>query len=414
MTSLRPPQPLTRREVVILALFGIVAFTTGWSGSVITHALPFVQDDLGLSDAQVFDLLAIIRGAALLALALSWWGDRRGRRRPMLVGFALLTLGNLATALVPSIAAVTATQSIARIGTIGLGALAVVVLAEEVEPAVRGYAIGVFVFFASVGTGFGLLLRPLADSSPDAWRLLFGLSAIPLVVLPFLARRIGESRAFRRPEARRPLVAVFRAGLAARFWPLAVLAFSVAAFTGPAANLALLRLQHDLGWSTGAASLMLALTSAPGVTLGVLAGGRMADVVGRRWTQFVSIAIGVGGGIVFYQSANGWVMGAGITLSTLGAFAFAPAFAAHRSELFPTDVRATAAAWIVNAGIVGGLGGFAAGRFVVDAWGIPATITALGIVLLAASFVVFALPETRGMALTAGTDQTEPPAAIPG
>ena len=140
----------------------------------------------------------------------------------------------------------------------------------------------------------------------------------------------------------------------------------------------------------------------------------MADVVGRRWTQFVSIAIGVGGGIVFYQSANGWVMGAGITLSTLGAFAFAPAFAAHRSELFPTDVRATAAAWIVNAGIVGGLGGFAAGRFVVDAWGIPATITALGIVLLAASFVVFALPETRGMALTAGTDQTEPPAAIPG
>jgi MFS family permease len=414
LDSVRPPHPLSRREIVILALFSIVALTTGWSGSVITHALPFVQEDLGLSDAGVFDLMATVRAAALLAILLSWWGDRSGRRRPMLVGFFLLTVGNLATAVFGSLTSVTIAQSVARIGTIGLGALAVVVLAEEVEPEVRGYAIGVFVLFASVGTGFGLLLRPLADSAPDRWRLLFALSAAPLLVAPFLARRLGESRAFVRPATRPPLAAVLRRGHAARFWPLAVISFAVAAFTGPAANLALLRMQNDLGWSTGAASLMLALTSAPGVTLGVLAGGRLADVVGRRLTQFVSIAIGVGGGVAFYQSSNGWAMGAGITLSTLGAFAFAPAFATHRAELFPTDVRATAVAWIVNAGIVGGLIGFAAGRFVVDAWGIPLTVTALGIVLLALSFVVFAVPETKGVRLSPGVDPTDPTGAIPG
>ncbi|OFW66671.1 MAG: hypothetical protein A2Z12_08575 [Actinobacteria bacterium RBG_16_68_21] len=395
-------------------MFSVVAFTTGWSGSAITHALPFIQDDLALSDTRVFDLLATIRAAALAALALSWWGDRSGRRRPMLVGFFLLTTGNLITALVPFTAGVTVSQSIARVGTIGLGALAVVVLAEEVEPAVRGYAIGVFVFFASVGTGFGLLLRQLADSSHDSWRLLFALSAIPLLAFPLLIRRVGESRAFIRPEGRPPLATVFRRGHAARFWPLAMLAFAVAAFTGPAANLALLRLQHDLGWSTAAASLMLALTSAPGVTLGVLGGGRMADVVGRRWTQLMAIIVGVGGGILFYQSTNGWLMGTGITLSTLGAFGFSPAFAAHRSELFPTDVRATAAAWIANVGIVGGLMGFAAGRFIVDAWGIPATITALGLALLAVSPVVFTLPETKGLILVRGAVPMEPPSSIPG
>ena len=229
-----------------------------------------------------------------------------------------------------------------------------------------------------------------------------------------LIRRVGESRAFVRPEARPPLAAVFRRGHAVRFWPLATLAFAVAAFTGPAANLALLRLQHDLDWSTGAASLMLALTSAPGVTLGVLGGGRMADVVGRRWTQLVAIIVGVGGGVMFYQSTNGWVMGIGITLSTLGAFGFAPAFAAHRSELFPTDVRATAAAWIVNVGILGGLMGFAAGRFVVDAWGIPVTVTALGLALLAVSLVVFTLPETKGSVLVRGAAPMGPPSSIPG
>jgi len=412
--AVRPPQPLTRRELAILALFGIVAFTSGWTGSVLTHALPFLQDDLQLGDAGVFELMTIVRAAALAALAFSWWGDRRGRRRPLLVGFVLLTAGNLATAILPSLVAVTISQSVARIGTIALGALAVVVLAEEVEPEVRGYAIGVFVFCASVGTGFGLLLRSIGDIGHDAWRLLFGLSAVPLLAAPFLARRLGESRAFVPLEERPGIGAVFRRGHAARFWPMAILAMAVAAFTGPAANLALLRMQDDLAWSTGAASLMLAVTSAPGVTVGVLVGGRMADVVGRRWTQFVSIAVGVAGGITFYMSANGWVMGLGITFSTLGAFAFAPAFASHRSELFPTDLRATASAWIVNAGIVGGLVGFAAGRFVVESWGIPLTVTALGVLLAAVSFVVFALPETKGITLGPGADPVGPGAAIPG
>jgi MFS family permease len=414
LAPLRPPRPLSRREIVILALFSIVALTTGWSGSVITHALPFVQDDLGISDAGVFELMAIIRAAALAAIALSWWGDRAGRRRPMLVGFGLLTAGNLATAFFPGLAMLTLTQSIARIGTIGLGALAIVVLAEEVEPGSRGYSVGVFVFFASVGTGLGLLLRPVADLSHDAWRWLFALSALPLLVLPFLSKRLAESRAFIPSAVRRPLAAVVRSGRARRFWPLAILSFGVAAFTGPAANLALLRLQNDLAWSTGSASLMLALTSAPGVTLGVLLGGRMADIAGRRPTQFVAIALGVAGGILFYMSANGWVAGAGITVSTFGAFAFAPAFASHRSELFPTDLRATAAAWINNAGIFGGLTGFAAGRFVVDSLGIPRTVSALGLFLLAVSFVVFVLPETKGITLTGEAESLDPPSATPG
>jgi len=412
LDTLRPPHPLTQRETSILALFGVIAFTTGWSGSALTHALPFVQEDLGLSESGVFDLMALVRAAALMALALSWWGDRSGRRRPLLVGFVLLTTGNLATAMFPALGAVTVSQSIARVGTIALGGLAVVVLAEEVQPGVRAYAIGVFALFGSVGTGFGLLLRPLADLAPDGWRLLFALSAIPILATPLLARRLRESRAFLRPIERPPLAMVFRRGHAGRFWPMAVLAFSVAAFTGPAANLALLRMQHDLDWSTGAASLMLAVTSAPGVTIGVLAGGRMADVVGRRWTQFVSLAIGVSGGILFYTSDNGWLMGVGITVSTFGAFAFAPAFASHRSELFPTDLRATASAWIVNAGIIGGLMGFTAGRFVVDSWGIPRTIGALGIALFFVSFVVFTLPETKGVRLSTEVDPMDPADAI--
>lgn len=403
---LLPPEKIGRRDAVTLALLAIVAFAQGWSGAAITHALPFIQDDYGISDARIFDMMTVIRAVSLLALAFSWWGDHRGRRRPLLIAFTLLPAANLLTFFVRPLGLVTALQAAARVGTLAIAALALVVLAEEVAAPVRGYAIGLYALFGSMGTGLGLLLRPLAESLPDSWRLLFALSSLPLLgVLP-LARRLGESRAFVPEPTRPPLGDVLKMPHASRFWPMAGLAFAVSAFTAPAANLALVRLQNDLAWSAGSASALLAVTAAPGVLLGVLVGGRMADIAGRRPTEVVSLIIGVGGGMAFYLIDGGWMMGTGIFLSNFGAFAFGPAFAAHRAELFPTRLRATATAWITNAGVLGGIGGFAMGRFVVDSWGISTTVTVLGFVLLVASLLVLRLPETAGLSLEPG--QTGP------
>lgn len=401
--------------MVILGLFAIIALTQGWSGAAITHALPFAQDAFGWSDARVFDVLATVRAISLLALALSWYGDHRGRRRPLLIAFILLPLGNLATALFVDPVAFIGLQSLARIGTIALGSLAIVVLAEEIKPEIRSYSIGIYAMFGSMGTGLGLLLRPIAATGTDNWRLIFALSALPLLAAPFLAMRIGESRAYVQRTVRPSIGAVLRAPHGRRFWPMAGLAFSISAFTAPAANLALVRLESDLGWSAATASLLLALSSAPGVAIGVLAGGRLSDIAGRKPTEAVSIFVGVAGGVAFYFLEAGWLMGLGIFVSTLGAFAFGPAFGSHRSELFPTAIRSTAAAWIVNASIFGGLVGFAAGRFVVDAWGVPTTIATLGGVLMVASLLIRLLPETKGLHLTPDAEESElPPGAMPG
>lgn len=415
VAHLRPPERISRREWVVLSLFAVVALTQGWSGAAITHALPFAQKDFGWSDARVFDVLATVRAISLVALGLSWLADTRGRRIPLLAAFILLPVANLLTAVIASPAAFTGLQAIARIGTIAIGSLAVVVLSEEVGPGVRGYAIGIYALFGSLGTGLGLLLRPLADGSTDAWRVLFALSAIPLLASPFLVRRIGESRAYVRPVRRPPLGAVLRAPHRSRFWPMAGLAFALSAFTAPAANLALVRIENQLGWSAAAGSIVLAAASAPGVALGLLIGGRMSDILGRKPTEAISILVGVTGGIAFYFLENGLLMAAAIFVSTLGAFAITPAFGSHRSELFPTSVRSTAGAWIVNASIVGGLAGFAAGRFVVDAWGVPRTIAVLGAVLVGASLLIRLLPETKGMHLIGEPAASDPPfGATPG
>jgi len=415
LALLRPSRPLQRRETAALALFALIALAQGWTGAAITHVLPFVQDDYALSDAEVFDLMTVIRVTSLLAIAFSWWGDHRGRRMPLLLAFALLPTATLLSAVTSGAGMLTATQAAARVGTIAISGLALVVLAEEVGPEVRGYAVGIYALVGSMGTGLGLALRPLGAGDTDGWRVLFALSAVPLLGLPLLVRRLRESRAFTPQPSRPRLTAVLRGTHASRFWPLAGLSFAVSAFTAPAANLALVRLENDLGWSAAGASLLLAATSAPGVILGVLGGGRLADVLGRRPTEALSLVVGVAGGFAFYLIDGGWMMAAGVGVSNLGAFAFAPAFAAHRAELFPAGIRATAVAWIVNASILGGIAGFAAGRFVVDAWGISGTVAALGVLVLAATALIAPLPETRGLILeVSGTDPSGSPFSMPG
>lgn len=414
LDTLRPPVRLERRELALLALFALVAFTQGWTGTVVTHALPFVREDFGLSDRQVFDLLSVVRGVSLIALLLSWWGDRRGRRTPLLIAFALLPLFNLATVFAPSPAWFTASQAGARVALIALGSLVVVVLAEEINPLARGYGLAVAALFMSMGTGFGLLLRFIGERGEEAWRILFALSVLPLLVLPLLIRRLGESRAYRKPARRPPLREALRGGLARYFWPMAGVSAALSAFTSPAANLALVRMENELGWSAGTASLMLAATSAPGVTIGLLAGGRMADLVGRKPTEVAAILIGVVGGAGFYFTEQPVLMGIAIFFAMVGSFAFTPAFGSHRAELFPTRVRATAGAWLSNAAIVGGLGGYVAGRWVVDAWGIPRTIALLGGILLASALLVTLVPETKGRELVGDEgDHPDPPVAMP-
>ena len=397
LTSLAPPAPLSPREIGLLVLLGAAAFSQGWTSNVFTTTLADTRKTFDLSDGRIALLEVVIRATALLALALSFWADRRGRKRPLLLAFAILPLANLATAFAPNLAAFTALQGVARIGTIALGALGLLVIAEEAAPAVRGYAAGTYALGLSMGTGFGWLIAPLAERV--SWRLLFGLSALPLLLLPLLALRLRESRAF-RPGTRAPLAAALCGALARKFWPMAGLSFTVAAFTGVAAAFINPRLD-DLGWGQGSASLLLVLASTPAVMLGLLAGGRAADLIGRRPTEVVAAVIGVAGGILAFYSENGCGLGMGVFLSILGSSAFAPAFTAQRAELFPTEARAAAGAWLANTGILGALTGFLAGHFAIGSLGVPGLVAVLGGVLLASLSLLLLLPETRGAQLVA-------------
>ena len=76
-----------------------------------------------------------------------------------------------------------------------------------------------------------------------------------------------------------------------------------------------------------------------------------------------------------------------------------PSFGAHRSELFPTRVRATGNAWLTNVAIIGSIFGFAIGALLIGRFGLPVTVAALGAGLVVSMALVLRLPETKGMDL---------------
>ncbi len=398
MTSRAKKPSFTVRDRRILTLMVLVGFVAAYGGSQITSTLPFARKSLGISEGGMFWVFGITRAASLAGLAFAVVADRAGRRKPFLVAFTMIPAGNLLTVMIPGVAGFVATQAVTRVAVIGVAALSVVYLAEEITPGRRALGLGIYALAGSMGSGLGLVLLPVAEQSPDAWRILFGLTAVGFLLLPLLNRYLAESRAFVPFGRDVTFRQVLNSGLAKHFWPLAGMAFFIAVFSSPALNFVMERLVNDLAWEAAPARFLLIVFSGLGA-LGLILGGRMADAIGRRHTTVLALALGLLGGVGFYTLDSGWLLAPAIFLATAGLSMLTPAFAAHRSELFPTRVRAMAAGWITNVAIAGSITGFVIGALVVDRAGLSTTITILGSGLLISMYLVLRLPETRGMDL---------------
>lgn len=386
--------PSERRIVFLTSVIGFVA---AYAASQMAHMLPFVRLSFDLTEGEMSLMFAGIRAASLLGVLFAMTADRTGRRKPILAAFALMAFGSLMTAFIPSVVVFAISQALVRISVVAIASLSIVLIAEELSPGVRAFGIGIYGLAGSLGVGLGLVLLPVAEATEDAWRILFALATIGFLVFPLLSRFLPESRAF-RPAPAIPFTKALGMGLSKHFWPLAGVAFFVAAFSSPAFDFVLERLINGLEWESGAARFLLIVFSGVGA-VGLLVGGKLADRVGRKPTTIAALAIGLVGGVGFYLLDSGWFLAASIFLATFGATMLTPSFGAQRSELFPTRVRATASAWITNVAIAGSISGFMVGAVLIDRIGIAPTVATLGAGVLIAIFLVTRLPETRGMDL---------------
>lgn len=389
-----PPDRLDARATAMIARLCTLSLVTGYLGTVITQTITFAADQFDATKSAQGATLAAARTGVLLSLGLMIIADRRGRQRLLVICTVGGILAAAAGALSPNLAFLGTTQFFSRSFSTALTLLIAVVAAEEMPKGGRAYAASVIAMTGALGAGGAVLLLPVADLDPNAWRVIY---LAPLLAMPFFVRvgsRIPESRRFVRPHALATM-----AGHRGRLALLGASTFFGVLFLAPATQFQNDFLRDEHGFSALGITIFTICTNTP-AGIGIVVGGRLADLKGRR----VVGAVGTfGGGLILataYHVSGPWLWLAWVSGSIVAAMTV-PALAVYGPELFPTALRGRANGIITLTGVIGGVIGLSiAGRL-----GDRYDSLAPGLTMLAAGPMVVALlvltlyPETAHMEL---------------
>lgn len=254
--------------------------------------LPRISEEFAVSAGSTqLALSGVTVGMAFGQLFSGPLSDAIGRRRPLLVGSAALSLFSLAAALAPSLP-----MLIAACAILGFGASAgatvgrAVVTDLETGPALTrglsllGSAMAIGPVVAPVfGVGFALLW---------GWRSVFvGMAVLAAASFLFVALLVPESLTPAR-RVRGGLRAVPRAvGAAARtraFWCGSLVVWFAFAASFGYISASPYVLQEALGFSPAGYAISFAING-----LGVVGGGLVAARLARRWTPHRILALGL-------------------------------------------------------------------------------------------------------------------------
>jgi MFS family permease len=341
-----PPDRFDPRAARVLALLTVFAMISGYLGTLITQTITFAADEFGAGDRAQGVTLAAVRVGVLLALVLAAAADRRGRRT-LLIWITVAACITAATgAAAPDLTWLGASQTVARGLSTAMGLLVAIVAAEELPRNSRAYGVSVLALTAALGSGMAVWALPLADLAVWTWRLLY---LIPLAAVPVAlaaGRPLPESRRFEQHRDQAP--ARPRAG---RVWLLALSGFLGALFLAPASQFQNEFLRDERGFSATEIAVFTLATNTPG-GIGVLVGGWLADVRGRRVVGSISLAVGVALTVLVYLS-DGWELWAFSVVAAVIGAATVPALGVYGPELFPTAARGRVNGFITLIAVTG-------------------------------------------------------------
>lgn len=341
-----PPDQLTARQVSSLALLAAAAMSSAFANTIFTQTATFAADSFGAGDRALGVAGAVVRVGVVITLPFALLADRVGRRRTIVLLAWLTPLCCALGALAPNFWILTASQTIARPLGIGLSMLAGVAAAEDMPKNSRAYALSVLAMAAGLGAGVAVAALRLADLGGEAWRLVYLLSLIWVPVAISLQRRLDETRRYEtvhrigQPLNRR------------RLGVIALVAFTSNLFIAPVSYFQNDYLKDVRGYSGGGIALFTLITATP-ASIGLVLGGRWADVGGRRriilWcTPISALAIAA---IYAVHGASMWLLA--FSGGILAAVAY-PAFAVYRAEMFPTGNRSIANGLVTTTSLLSG------------------------------------------------------------
>ena len=269
--------PLDRNVYALAA----VSFFTDIATEMIYPLLPlFLSTTLGASASFVGAIEGAAESvAALLKLASGWWSDRVRKRKIFVVaGYVLASVIRPFVALAQTVTQVLLIRVGDRIGKGLRNSPRDALIADSVDPSMRGRAFGL----RSAADNAGALLGPLIAFALIDWgglnlRTVFLLTAIPgaiaIAVVVFGVREVPHHGA---PPAKK---AELRAGMGRRFWAFLAVIF---VFTlGNSTDAFLLLRAKDLGVPVALAPILWALLNAV-KSLSNVPLGALSDRIGRK------------------------------------------------------------------------------------------------------------------------------------
>jgi DHA1 family inner membrane transport protein len=319
----------TSPALLSLALGGLCIGTTEFAAMGL---LPLIASNLGADIPQTGHIISayavgvVIGAPALTVLAAKW--DRKALLVSLMLFYAV---GNILSALAPSLPWLILGRFLTGLPHGAFFGVGAVMGAYVVGPERRGRAVAVMMAGLTVANIVGVPLATWAGQAMG-WRLSYlGIGVLGLVTVAALAKLLprlpvhskasvaGELVAMRNG----PLWTVFASG-AVGFGGL----FAVYSYVSPL-------LTETAGLRLSAVPLVLALFGA-GMTIGTLAGGRLADrsvikttLVGFAFTALILLGIGL-------MASRAWVAVAGIFSLGIVTQILAIAFQGRLMDLSPS------------------------------------------------------------------------------
>ena len=397
--------PFTKRQRRVFWIASTAGFFDQYDRALLSLALKQIQTGLKIAEAQLGTVLSIIRLGYLLSLLMTPFADVFGRRRLLLYTVFGYTIFTGLIAIAPDARAFVAFEIIARAFAGAEAAIAMVIVAEEVDAAHRGWAIGLLGAVSNIGYGLAAVVFAFVNVIPYGWRGLYAIALLPLVLIIPLRRVLPESARFEKEKLEglrpvkvwEPVVQLYNA-YPGRLIMMLSIAF-LSSIGGNAAGFLFPKfLQEAHHWSPGNVSSLVFFGGALGI-IGSIVAGRLSDRYGRRVMGAAFTILAPLLTIWMYTATGRSIVPAWIleTFFDVAAFMILNAYSA---ELFPTSYRSTAGSALAVAGTTGGALGLYLEGVLYNFTGSHArAVCYLTVFWIIAPLIMLFLPETSGREL---------------
>ncbi len=398
----QPPIPLPQRQEMIFLLVGTTLLFSGYDLNIFGLALPQIQATLHIPENMAGATVSYFRIAAIPALLMALSADLFGRRRLLLFTVFGEAIFSVASGFAQTYEQFVILQVLTRCFGYCEEMLCFVVIAEEIDQRVRGWANGALGSMGATGAGVASLVFATMPLLPYGWRSLYWIGGGALLILAFFRRLLPETARFeeRKKElavlgsrtratidALKHLLTEYPLRLAAMIVTVGAYGFALSPSTVLMAKY-LQQTHHYKPWQVTVLYLSGGLLS----VVGSVWAGRFSDRFGRRPVLFFTALVGGALFALFYSGIDGWYLPVAWVLALFGFLSADALMAGYAVEIFPTAYRSTMSGirYIFSV-LFGALGLYLEGVFY-DWFGahgpaIMLTITPLPLVLIAILFL---------------------------